>query len=222
MGDYQFGPHIKIKEVLKNEKYYAKIFSEGNKQLELLLLKLWEYGIETYMCCTGHEWGDTPYIMMYVPLDKINIAYDIINCVYNDPTIMIKLGREFINDGILIDIRSYVKSDFFKTINDYLNDMKIKTEGNDVINSALKLLTNFDYDNYDLYWQIVNYEENKKHNLFLNYTSVGPNGPTRHMYVLNKIVKESEIGGILNLFSEEELLKNVNKYSGSNKLIKKK
>ena len=39
---------------MKHKQEYAKIFSEGNKSLERLLLKLWDNEIKTIACCSGH------------------------------------------------------------------------------------------------------------------------------------------------------------------------
>ena len=42
-------------EILKDPKYFATKFSEGNKNLEELLLFCYTNGISTFACCAGHE-----------------------------------------------------------------------------------------------------------------------------------------------------------------------
>lgn len=49
----------------------AKVFSEGNKNLEELLIVLWKNGIQTIGCCSGeHENSANPYVGFYV--DKLD------------------------------------------------------------------------------------------------------------------------------------------------------
>lgn len=58
-----FGKAIKINDVLKEKEKAAKIFSEGSKSLEELLLLVWEFGYSTRACCKGHE-KEVEYIKM--------------------------------------------------------------------------------------------------------------------------------------------------------------
>lgn len=44
----------------------AKEFSEGNKDLEDILLFLWSKGIKTIACCKGHENHGRPYVFFHI------------------------------------------------------------------------------------------------------------------------------------------------------------
>ena len=54
----------KLTDLEKIEK--AELFSEGNELLKNLLLKMWDRGIETYACCSGHEGKSDPYIFFSI------------------------------------------------------------------------------------------------------------------------------------------------------------
>lgn len=189
MNNYKFGKHLEMEEVLENKEKWAKIFSEGNEELEQLLLNLWQHNIDTYMCCTGHEYGDTPYIVMYIPFENKEMIYKIINSIYNEEHVLIKLGKEYQKKELMIDIRSYVSPDFFAPINNSLNKEVSKNEINKEIIKAVELLSNFSHDNYDLYWDMINNNGVKKHSAYLNYTTIKENDPTCHLYVLQKKIK---------------------------------
>ncbi len=186
MEKYQFGKHLEMEKLLKKKKHYAEVFSEGNPELENLLLNLWKHEIETYMCCTGHEWEDTPYIMMYIPKTKKDMIYKIVNCIYEKDHMMVKLGNEYKKEGIMVDIRSYVSSDFFKDIDDILDKEIPKEKINNDIIEAVELVSNFEYDKFDLYWEMVNGDYLKRRSAFVNYTTEGKEGPTCHLHVLYK------------------------------------
>lgn len=57
-------------EILKDPKYFATKFSEGNKSLEELLLFCYTNGISTLACCAGHE--NSIYLLPYA-----NIVFNV-------------------------------------------------------------------------------------------------------------------------------------------------
>lgn len=78
----------------------AKVFSEGNKELEELLIYLWKNGIQTIGCCSGeHENSASPYIGFYV--DKLD------NSLLSDLLLDAVQLKEFlqvdVNKGRLVD-----------------------------------------------------------------------------------------------------------------------
>ena len=40
---------------MEEKEKYAEQFCEGNKDLKMLLLKMWNNGIQTYASCAGHK-----------------------------------------------------------------------------------------------------------------------------------------------------------------------
>ena len=57
LNDYkqtQFGKVVDMNNIEKDMEEYAEIFSEGSPALRNLLLYLWNQGIKTKACCTGH------------------------------------------------------------------------------------------------------------------------------------------------------------------------
>ena len=49
-----FGKVVNNDNVNKNQEEFAAVFSEGSPALRNLLLYLWNHGIKTKACCTGH------------------------------------------------------------------------------------------------------------------------------------------------------------------------
>lgn len=217
MIDYQFGKHLNFNEVLKNKDYFAKIFSEGNPDLEKLLLDLWDREIETYMCCTGHEIGDAAYVMVYLPLDDKERMYNVISSVYNLTGVSTRIGREHQKDSILIDVKSYITDRFFRTINSNLDKNISKNEVDVEIYNIIEMLSKFNYENYDLYCEINNYDDCKTFNVYANYTTKNLEENTRHMYVLNRSVSRNEISENNIFFKNTELEQKVLEIDERNK-----
>lgn len=69
----------------------ARLFSEGNKDLEELLLTLWSMGIQTNACCKGTEEPDhkqplpkIPYISLHVTIESLNLILALAENILND------------------------------------------------------------------------------------------------------------------------------------------
>ncbi len=220
MLNYQFGKHLKFEDALKDKNYFAKLFSEENPELEKLLLNLWDKNIETYMCCTGHNYGDAAYIMMYLPLDEKETIYNIINSVYNLEGVTTRLGREHNRKKLLIDIKAYNDNSFFRNINKSINKNISKDKVVDDLVNIVELLSKFERKNHDLYCEITNYEVGKKFNVYVNSISQSVDGPIRHMYVLNKYFEKKDLIKMNSFFSDEELEQNYNKQKKLSKKFK--
>ena len=69
-------------EIKENKEYFASIFSEGNKELEKVLIKLWNNNISTIACC-GHKttiMGKSKHGNYFTPFEKTAyIAIDTTN-----------------------------------------------------------------------------------------------------------------------------------------------
>lgn len=50
----QFGKVVENDSIKDNMEAFAEVFSEGSPALKNLLLYLWNHGIKTKACCTGH------------------------------------------------------------------------------------------------------------------------------------------------------------------------
>ena len=50
-----FGKVVSNEEVLKDKEKYFDIFSEGSKELKELLYKIYDFGLSTKACCSGHD-----------------------------------------------------------------------------------------------------------------------------------------------------------------------
>ena len=50
----QFGKVVDMNNIENDMEEYAEVFSEGSPALRNLLLYLWNHGIKTKACCTGH------------------------------------------------------------------------------------------------------------------------------------------------------------------------
>ena len=73
----------------------AKLFSEGNKDLEELLLTLWDMGIQTNTCCKGtsekdHKPGELlkfPYIALRVTEESLNKILPLTEIILHDKSL---------------------------------------------------------------------------------------------------------------------------------------
>lgn len=52
--EYKFGKVVEKDSIENNMEAFAEVFSEGSEALKNLLLYLWNHGITTKACCTGH------------------------------------------------------------------------------------------------------------------------------------------------------------------------
>lgn len=105
----------------KIENYYiaAKEFSEGNKDLEKLLLYCFGNGIKTVACCAGHkEKSQLPYIALSYNENNKELIYHLMT-LFNNSDIFISYTKSI--GGCIFSIHS-VKEDFelFKVINNSL------------------------------------------------------------------------------------------------------
>jgi len=63
-----------ITKLSQEEKLkYAKMFAEGCKELEDLMMKMWGMGIRTYACCAGHQYDCGDHVNTRLPY----ISFDI-------------------------------------------------------------------------------------------------------------------------------------------------
>lgn len=82
---------MEMNEIFKNKELYAKEFSEGDIELEKLLLFLWKHEIETIACCAGHsdaERESYPYIAIKIKEEYIDELLKFVDNAYT-PDIMI-------------------------------------------------------------------------------------------------------------------------------------
>ncbi len=59
-------------------KKQAKVFSEGNSELEQILIELWKNGVQTIGCCSGHNGKEVPYISFYIDTLEDGLLSDLL------------------------------------------------------------------------------------------------------------------------------------------------
>ena len=99
----------------------AKEFSEGDKELEKLLLYCFSNRIKTVACCKGHKENKSlPYIAFSYNENNKEFIYNLMS-LFNNYDINISFVKSI--GGYIFSIRS-IKEDFelFKTINNYLEE----------------------------------------------------------------------------------------------------
>ena len=128
-----------LDEIKKNMPAFAKKFSEGNKELEKLLLKLWENNIPTIACC-GHEpvfFGKSHHSGNFVFFEKsAYIAIDTTNMkkgvtfknmaskICSDKNLTYEVDEidgKFRRNALTMYQEGLSTSKFFKNINDMLD-----------------------------------------------------------------------------------------------------
>ena len=74
---------IEYSDVLVDKRAYARVFSEGNKNLESLLNFCFDNNIETFGCCKGHvtQSDSYPYIAFAFSSDDIDTYSNLISLV---------------------------------------------------------------------------------------------------------------------------------------------
>lgn len=205
MNEYQFGKHLEFEEVLKDKGHYAKIFSEGSSTLEKLLMRCFDEHIETYMCCIGHEEGDAPFIMLYIPYSDKELIYNIIDSIYDLDGVIIRLGKEHDTQKLLVDIKSYSSDYFFRPMyNGVSKGYKSKKLYQDII-TEIEILNRFYHESYDLYFETSKYNGNRLYTLYANYISMGEFGPVKHHAILRESLDYNTIINTKESFSEKRL-----------------
>ena len=122
MNTYNNGRVIDVSTLSKNEYYSAaKEWSEGNYELEQLLIYCLENNIVTQACCAGHENTEYSFIQFDFNENNIEALIPLISKFYNTPGVLM----DFVNQpGIInkLDIRvnKEYASQFFKNIKEIL------------------------------------------------------------------------------------------------------
>ena len=122
MNTYNNGKVIDVSTLSKNEYYSAaKEWSEGNYELEQLLIYCLENNIVTQACCAGHENTEYSFIQFDFNENNMEALIAIISKFYNTPGVLM----DFVNQpGIIskLDIRinKEYASQFFKNIKEIL------------------------------------------------------------------------------------------------------
>lgn len=91
------GPGLySLTRIKQDPQLYAKVFCEGNKQLEKFLLKCFEKGIYTRSCCKGHINFLGQSKKSYITFDDIENNFDqlslMINNIYQNGELTIEFG----------------------------------------------------------------------------------------------------------------------------------
>lgn len=93
-------------EIKEKPDFYARMFSEGNKKLEGLLLKLYEYNVSTRGCCIGN--CQRPYICFDNIDVNLEIVCSMINQIYNYKGVIIEAGAVLKDSLSNVGIKSII------------------------------------------------------------------------------------------------------------------
>lgn len=199
MAEYKSKEHIPMSEVIKNKNYYAKLFSEGNRLLEKLLIYCFNNGIDTYMCSAGEEGeNDAPYFALHVSYENKELIYNILSSVYDLEGTIIKLSKNIDNKDIFVNVGSYYGNVFFENILDGLRNIDSKKAVSlDIIN-IVEILNKFNNPSYNLVFESNIISNGKrKYNVWLDYI-IKEDKHVKYLYVFkekydyHKIVQLSE------------------------------
>ncbi|MDD2469449.1 MAG: hypothetical protein PHI22_00765 [Bacilli bacterium] len=119
-------------DIVKEQPYfYAKMFSEGNKRLEKLLIRLFEHNVSTRSCCIGHN--KKPYICFDNIDSNIEEICSMINQIYKYEGVVIETGAVTSRQ---ISSKTGLKSIVFRLNKSNSNEMyDIMSEALDTIDS---------------------------------------------------------------------------------------
>ena len=133
-----------INDLIQQKEKFAKMFSEGNNNLEICLLKLWNNNIYTIGCCAGHS-EKVPYIGIDLNNSNINNVITLLNNLKKD-NIKLTFTSNTITHYVGIKGIDINDKTIFNNITDSINNISKSDEFKEQINEILNW--NNGYINY--------------------------------------------------------------------------
>lgn len=172
MDEYRSQKHLDFEEVLKNRKYYEELFSEGSEDLKRILVYCFDNGIETYMCCRGHDYFTDSFAIFSIPNDNVKLIDSMIQSTRDIIGVLFSIGQDHNKEAMLVDIRLPFSSDyyaacFFQKLYEGLSKSdNYKDPGKDV-KRIIELLKKVRHTSYELFFQNRSLLPDKKYHAWL-------------------------------------------------------
>lgn len=141
--------NIDFNEIIKNKEKYAKVFSEGSKELEKTLLSLWNKGIETKGCCKGHDDKKSKQYIG-ISLDKnLDMVVHLLSSLDKN-NLHISIVR--LKDDYLVSIKKYNNEDIYDNIIKSIDGKALNKNIENTVNKTLKYKLDY-YINIHYYYK---------------------------------------------------------------------
>ena len=145
---------ISKEEVLKNKEYYAELWCERNKDLRQVLLFLWNKGIWTCGCCSGHNGQKQAYVGLEIG-DNYKTILKVLSAVNKENIIISFVVSSYKK---IVGLKANTEEVFKKILK-----MEYKENDKDLEQIMKYILTlNSTYANVRLHYK------NNKFNLYIN------------------------------------------------------